>query len=444
MMESEFRSFSSAISDFNAARNRAALGEILARFTGANTRLLSFDEVREKLKLQGGTSRGLQDIPLDAIVGSLGRYSDFNRSFLPLEQVDRERWARVKVAVTGQIGLPPIDVYKIGEVYFVKDGNHRVSVAREMGARYIQAYVTELRTRVPLTPDLQPDDLILKAEYADFLEKTRLDILRPNSDLSMTVPGKYSILLEHIDVHRYFMGIDFQRDISYEEAVAHWYDTVYLPVVQVIRARGFLHAFPERTETDLYLWLAEHRAALEKELGWDVDPAAAASDLAEQYGTNREGGITRLGERFLNTVALNRMEPGPEPGEWRREKQASQREDRLFHDILVAVSGQPPGWLAVEQALLVAQREGARLHGLNVVTTEKEKESPENQAIREEFKRRCAQAGVKGDLTFSEGEVAQQVCTLSRWTDLVITSLTYPPGHGRPPGFSAGPALISL
>src|SRR5690606_41196661 len=111
------------------------------------------------------------------------------------------------------------------------DGNHRVSVARSMGATHIQAYVTEVRTRVPLTPDIKPDDLIIKAEYADFLEKTRLDELRPEANLQVTVPGKYEILLEHIAVHRYFMGIDFDREIPYKEAVAHWYDEVYMPLV---------------------------------------------------------------------------------------------------------------------------------------------------------------------------------------------------------------------
>jgi len=104
------------------------------------------------------------------------------------------------------VGLPPIEVYQIGEVYFVQDGNHRVSVAYQLGARYIQAYVTEVQTRVPLTPDVQPVDLILMAEYADFLEGTRLDELRPGADLRTSIPGQYQALSEHIDVHRYYMG----------------------------------------------------------------------------------------------------------------------------------------------------------------------------------------------------------------------------------------------
>jgi len=174
----------------------------MARLTGRSADLLSYEEVRQKLKVKGMGKWGLEDIPLDAIVGSVGRYTDFTRSFLPRQDSDEERWARVKVAVTDLGGLPPIEVYQIGQAYLVRDGNHRVSVARQVAATHIQAYVTEVRTKVPLLPDTQPDDLILKAEYTDFLERTRLDELRPEADLSVTVPGQYQALEEHIEVHR--------------------------------------------------------------------------------------------------------------------------------------------------------------------------------------------------------------------------------------------------
>ena len=125
------------------------------------------------------------------------------------------------MAATGsQHGLPPIEAYKIGEVYFVKDGNHRVSVARQMDLPSIQGYVTEIKTKVSLSPEDNPDSLILKAEYADFLEKTHLDILRPDVNLQLTAPGKYPLLEEHIYVHQYYLGIEEQRDIPLNEAKA--------------------------------------------------------------------------------------------------------------------------------------------------------------------------------------------------------------------------------
>jgi hypothetical protein len=156
----------------------------------------------------------------------------------------------------------------------VLDGNHRVSVARQRGQRRILAYVTEVQTQVPLTPETQPDDLILKAEYAQFLERTHLNEIRQGADFSVTAPGQYAVLEEDIQLHCDLMNLRQRRPISFQEAAGHWYDKVYRPVVQVIRERGILRDLPGRTETDLYLWILEHRSALEEELGWPVRPEA--------------------------------------------------------------------------------------------------------------------------------------------------------------------------
>src|SRR5574337_1282719 len=176
--------FQRALDDFYRARRQAALQEIIARLQGKCVELLSYEEVSRRLKAAGRAARGLQDIPLDHIVGSVGRTTDFTRSFLPRMDSDDRRWAGVRAAVDGDSGLPPIEVYQIGDAYFVLDGHHRVSVARQMGRTHIEAVVTEVRARVPLSPEVQPDDLIVKAEYTDFLEYTRLDQLRPGCDLS--------------------------------------------------------------------------------------------------------------------------------------------------------------------------------------------------------------------------------------------------------------------
>jgi hypothetical protein len=428
-MAQDLKDFVSAIGDFRSARSQADLQELFARLRGESTQLLSYDEVRQKLKLTGSSERGLKEIPIDKIVGSVGRYSDFTRNFLPRQKVNQDRWARVKVAVTELAGLPPIEVYQVGEVYFVKDGNHRVSVARQLGATYIQAYVTEIRTRVPLTADDKPDDLIIKAEYANFLEKTHLNEIRPNADLTVTIPGQYEVFEEHIAVHRYFMGLDQKRDISYEEAVGHWFDTVYLPVVQIIHEQGILQNFPDRTEADLYVWIAEHRAIIEKELGWEIQPSEVVTDLVSQYSPSRWRIFARLGEKILEAISLNKLVvPGPPVGQWRRERQHIRRDDRLFTEILVPLNGTEYGWFALEEAILVARREEARLHGLHVVPTENQLMSEAAQEVQTEFNQRCQQAGVSGELVLAIGNVAAQICSRARWTDLVITTLSYPPG----------------
>lgn len=416
-----------AVQDFRRARRRAALQDILAHLTGRPGRLLSYEEVLEKLKAGSTTDRGVQEIPLEAIVGSVGRYSDFTRDFLPRSEVDQERWVRLKMDIATRGILSPIKVYQVGEAYFVYDGNHRVSIARELGAQTILAHVIEVRTRVPLCPEDNPDDLIRKAEYADFLEHTHLDVLRPGVDLGVTVPGQYRAIEEHIAVHRYYMGQAQRREVPYEEAAADWYDRVYLPVIEVIRERGMLRDFPGRTETDLYVWLVEHRGELEKELGWRVRTHDVAEELVEVASPKPKHVWTRLSERILAWLMPPRLQAGPPPGHWRQKHVQARGDEVLFRDILVAVSGQERGWLALEAALEVARREGARLHGLHVVPTDDAAAGETVAALRDEFARRCREAGIPGELAVEAGAVAERIRERARWVDLVVLSVTYPP-----------------
>lgn len=424
------QNLASAVEDFHRARLRAQLESVVARLTGRSAELLSYEEVRRQLRARERYSHHLEDIPLDAIVGSVGRYKDFTRSFLPKQAGAQERWARVEIAMTGMEGVPPIDVYRVGDAYFVRDGNHRVSVAKELGADHIQAYVTDVEIRVPLTPDAEPDDLIIKAEHTEFLEHTRLDRTRPEANLRVTVPGRYQILEEHIAVHRYFMGQHEERHIPYGQAAAHWYDEVYQPVARLIRERGILRDFPERTETDLYLWLSQHRAELEQQLSWQITPEMAASDLASRFSQQPGRVIQRIGRRVLKAITPDELEPGPPTGRWREERLAPRQDDRLFANILVAIRGDESGWVALEQALEVAHREHARLHGLHVVPHEQQTEHPDARAIQETFERRCSAAGVEGRLAYEVGPVQRKICERARWNDLVVTSLNYPPLPG--------------
>jgi len=244
--------------------------------------LLSFEAVRDRLKIRGQHYVGLQMIPMDRIVGSVGRYQDFDRAFLPAQEYIRERWRSVYQEVQGK-GLPPIEVYKVGDAYFVRDGHHRVSVLKEMGAIDVEAYVTEFETPVPLPPDTVETDLDLKEEYAAFLFETGLDRLRPEQHIEFTVPGQYRKLQEHIAVHRYFVGQREGREVLYNEAVVRWYDEVYLPLVEIIREAEILGQFPGRTEADLYLWLIEHQYYLSEETGYDVSPEDAAADFSAEF-----------------------------------------------------------------------------------------------------------------------------------------------------------------
>jgi nucleotide-binding universal stress UspA family protein len=416
-----------AIHDFRRARQQANLDNIIGNLTGRHSTLFSFDDVRHQLKGSVSGGRRLEDVPLESIVGSVGRYTDFNRQFLPQNDSDEMRWSRVKAAVESPTGVPPIELYRIGNAYFVLDGNHRVSVLRRMGATHAQAYVTEVQTRVPLSPYDSPDDLILKAEYADFLDRTSLDEQRPTADLSVTSPGRYAGLLEEIAAHRAALAAEHGRDVSFEEAAASWYDTIYLPVIDIIRRQGILNDFPSRTETDLYVWVSQHRAELEQNLGWHIAPALAASDLARGGGQTARRVAARLGERLLDAVTPALLETGPPPGEWRRGRGVTLEQERLAADLLVPISGEPSGWFALDQALVVAGHEGGRIAGLHVVRTPDARESAEALAVRAEFDRRCAAAEVPGNLAIEAGTVTELICDRARWNDLVVVSLAYPP-----------------
>ena len=280
-----------ARSDFQRARFKAFMNRVRAILSGQKpSTLLSYDDIKEKLHVGGPIYRGVKTVRVDQIVGSLNRYHEFDRVFLPMSDQLASRWTSVNRAFYEEISLPPVVLYKVGEVYFVVDGHHRVSVAREQGQIYIEAEVRECATRVNITPNLQPEDLLILGNKVNFLERTSIDRLIPGANIKLTIPDGFDRMLEHIAVHRYFMGLDLRRDISEEEAIRHWYDTVYMPIVNVIRDTEILKEFPDKTEGDLYLWVLDHQHYLETEEGKPLQPPeeAAREFLADDVKKKRK------------------------------------------------------------------------------------------------------------------------------------------------------------
>ncbi|MFP3853904.1 MAG: universal stress protein, partial [Anaerolineales bacterium] len=380
--------YSQALQDFRHARERATLEIILDRLQGQPTDLLSYEEARLRLHAHSTSPRGLHEIPLDSIIGSVGRYSDFTRSFLPRDKSAEQRWAQVKALAEGLKGFPPIEVYQLGEAYFVRDGHHRVSVARDLGAKSIEAYVTEVKARVSLSPGDDPSQLIIKEEYTEFLEQTELDRIRPGADIVLTEPGKYPLIKMQIDSHHRYLQNQSEEPIDYERAVGDWYDRVYLPVVDVIRRQGIMREFPDRTESDLYLWVMDHRADLEQHLGWDVGTDQAAADLAEHHSQRPARRAGKLGNWLLRMIVPDTLESGPPAGDWRRQVVARRQEAQLFRDVLVAVRDDEKSWQALEQALAVAERERSRILGLHVAHAGQKLENQEIGRLADRFHER--------------------------------------------------------
>lgn len=296
-----------ARTDFDRARRKAFLADLMSTLRGRPNWLLSFEEVRQMLDIRGQHYKGMTQVPVSSIVGSVDRYHDFDRRFLPAHTRTRPRWESIDRAALTDVVLPPVQLYKIGDIYFVKDGNHRVSVAKEKGTEFIDAEIIECPTRVPVPPDTDPKDLLRLAEYARFLEQTRLDRLRQEVCIEFSTLGRYDVLLEHISAHRWYMGIEQNRPIEWEEAVLHWYDNVYLPLVKVIEENRVLDDFPGRTPGDLYLWIMDHRWYIRQDTGQDVGPQAAALSYDANYvGWTRKvlRSLSRLNEATTRPLVI--------------------------------------------------------------------------------------------------------------------------------------------
>jgi hypothetical protein len=266
-----------ARTDFETARIQAFLRDAGAVLRGDTRPLLSFDEVRRAARLEGQSYTGLKDVPIADIRGSVGRPNDFDASFLPVKPQLRKRWAQLDEAMRRGEPVPPIEVYHLGNVYFVKDGHHRVSVARHLGWKTIPARVIEVKTRAPLTGEMDAAALLQAREYVDFLERTQLDRVRPQASLAVSRLGRYDRILEDILGHRYFMGLQQYREVSIAEASASWYDNVYKPIADLIREYDILSHFPGRTEADMYLWIT----ARWLELSRAQKPAGPAEAIAD-------------------------------------------------------------------------------------------------------------------------------------------------------------------
>lgn len=284
--DANFRnSYLEGISKFDNARSRVFWEDILNLVRGKSTELLSFEDVRARLRLREESYRGLQDIELDKIRGSVGRYRNFTGTFLPRSKEMRERWSRVYASVNSLQGVPPIEVYKVDDVYFVRDGNHRVSVARNIGAKTIQAHVTELPTSVRLEPGMTLEDLDAASSYVAFLEESGLSRTRlHHQSMELSEPSRYPELLGHIYLHAQVLEVLRGEPIPMTEAAADWYDKVYRPAVTLIRKHNVLDKTGEnskRTEADLYLWMIDHLREIRQQYGTEASTRRFSDALVD-------------------------------------------------------------------------------------------------------------------------------------------------------------------
>ena len=290
---------------FDLARRQARREQIAAWLTGRDASLLPFDEIRRNLRQQSPLYKGIQEVALEKIVGSVGRFKDLTRHFLPRNDQMRERWIGVDLLID-KSGWPPIDLYQVGDVYFVKDGNHRVSVARQMEMTFIEAHVWEYPEEVCISAEDQIDDVLIRFHDRVLMETTGLAERFPEHGICFTTPGRHVELLAQIEDLRCKLQWLDGRSFPYEEAVDAWYEIVYLPAIQIIRESTLLADFPGRTEADLFVWMSQHREQLQS--ACDCEEFENLSDLAQiltdRYKEGGFGRVTRQIRRLLGNEAL--------------------------------------------------------------------------------------------------------------------------------------------
>ncbi len=272
-------------SDFVKARNKAFINEIQHLLNPEEAKMISFNQIKDIIKPQGQTYMGMKTIPISQIVGSEGRYKDFDNQFLPKNSFLRERWQHVDEAVIKDVVLPPIHVYELGGLYFVRDGNHRVSVAKSKGVEFIDADVVSLQTEIRLSPVRTLPGMIKQIvawEKKNFYFETNFGDITDCWSLDFTSPGQYDNIWQHILTHKYFINQGRTDEISMEEAITSWYETVYTPVIKTIERHRIKKYIRGATESDLYVWTVTFWDELKRKLG-DVPLDTLVSDIRQEY-----------------------------------------------------------------------------------------------------------------------------------------------------------------
>ncbi|MGI5173936.1 transcriptional regulator [Treponema sp. OMZ 840] len=274
--------------DFNKARNKALFNDLQNFLTLKETELLSFGDIKKWLKPKNEVYLGMQVIPVYLIAGSEGRYKDFDSHFFPRSIHLKNRWKRIDEAHLNDIILPPIQLYEIGGLYFVRDGNHRVSVAKAKGVENIDAEVISLQSEIKLKPGMTRKQIlkrVLDYEKRVFYSETGFGDITDDWNLDFSAVGEYDVIYNHIENHKEYMQKNENKNIEMTEAVLSWYNSVYMPVVHIIKKQRIMRKFKKRTVSDMYVWLITYWDELKKKFGSDISLDTAAEELRGSFGT---------------------------------------------------------------------------------------------------------------------------------------------------------------
>jgi hypothetical protein len=259
-----------ARTDFSRARRRQRLARLAARLRREADDvdvILPFEEVIQALGVRGERSLGLQVIPLDSIVGTVDRTREFDRRFRPTSGRVRGRWERIAEAQRRGQAMPPISVYRIGDMHFVRDGHHRVSVARAMGREDIDAYVTQVQTAVGSDRTLRPADLPVKGHERVFGERVPLP-REARARIKLADPWEYAKLAEGVEAWGLRAIQARQQFMTRKEVARAWFEQDYEPITAALREADLIG--PGETETEAYMRIVSERYQLLRTHAWDT------------------------------------------------------------------------------------------------------------------------------------------------------------------------------
>jgi hypothetical protein len=257
--------------DFSRARRARLLADIARRLRREPDDvglILPFEEVIEALGRTGQVDRGLQVVQLDAIVGTVDRAADFDRGFRPTSQRLRSRWERIAAAQRRGEAMPPVSLFLVGELYFVRDGHHRVSVAKSQGREDIDAYVTEVTTRLKLGADLRVSELPLKDHERLFRERVPLSA-EQRTRISLSDPWDFGWLAEMVEAWGFRMMQERGHFADRHEVAKRWFEDEYAPVSEMLAEGGLTER--GETETEAYMRLAGQRYMILRTHEWSDD-----------------------------------------------------------------------------------------------------------------------------------------------------------------------------
>lgn len=284
--------------DFAKARNKALFNEVQHFLNPEEATLISFSDIKKMLKPQNETYLGMQTVPVDRIVGSEARYQDFDNRFFPKKLHLKTRWEHIDMAHIKDINLPPITLYELGGVYFVRDGNHRVSVAKAKGVEFIDAEVVSLQSEIKLNPKDSLQKMtrqVINYEKRVFYSETGFGDITDFWGLDFSVPGQYDVIYNHILTHKYYINMNKTGEIPMDKAILSWFTTVYLPVIKVIDRHNVMRYFKGRTKSDMYVYIIKYWDEIKTKFGNGYSLDDVATSFKVKFGTP-------LRKRILNMI----------------------------------------------------------------------------------------------------------------------------------------------